>query len=350
MISAGDGTYFVRPAHRLSDLTDDNFGLVRKLYGDTLGLWKGKQSWHMGFNNVGQAMKEAGLILDDSDRTEGDVVASKKVLFLTKGLRAGCTVFKSVAEQYKNKGMKIDLVLFSGTYESNPSQFEVLEEAVSYPSHAHFHVVGPLSKLNDWSFRAQTAQSLIPNVCPAAVSVSTTFKKHCDAGVQLLHRGRTCHDWTYELCNDGPVDLQACRNLAVDKGFSAFIHTDLAHASDSEAATECNCMAKIKKKEQDENGQDKPGQKDVPHEDATGPQFDPKTKLPLETTCKNQQKQEEGGEKNGWLHQAFAAGNGDMTSHYAVIQQSECLRPWSSLRWKVFLRRPDYKKYFAGAK
>merc|ERR1719382_2166974 len=125
----------------------------------------------MGFNNIGQAMKEAGLMLDDSDCTEGDVYASKKVLFLTKGLRSGCTVIKSVAEEYKNKGVAVDLVLFSGTYWDNKVQYEVLEEAVSFPYKAHLHVVGALSRLNDWSFRTQSAQGLIPHVCPEAISI-----------------------------------------------------------------------------------------------------------------------------------------------------------------------------------
>lgn len=350
----GDGTYYVAPARKLSDLTWGNQGLVGTLYMDVMGLWSassGKQSaggwgpWKLGFNNIGQAMKLAGTILDDSDRTEGDVVARKKILVLTKGLRAGCTVVKSVAEQYKNKGVVVDLVLFSGTYASNPSQFEVLEESVSYPSKAHFHVVGALSKLNDWSFRTQSAQGLIPHICPEAISVKHTFKKFCDAGALLLHRGRTCHDWTYELCTDGPLTLGACRNVAMAAGFQGFIHTDVSGVPD---ATECNCLAKIEPKEKDENGQEKPGQKDVPHPDATGPQVDAATGKPLENTCENKQKQNVGGEKAGWAFQAIAAGDGDMTSHYMVISDNECPTEYSGYRWLAFLREWEPTKYFKG--
>jgi len=346
---AGDGTYFVAPAHKLSDLTLDNQGLVGQLYMDVMGLWSassgrsGAGAWKLGFNNIGQAMKLAGLIIDDSDRTEGDVVARKKILVLTKGLRSGCTVVKSVAEQYKNKGVAIDLVLFSGTYASNPSQFEVLEEAVSFPSKAHFHVVGALSKLNDWSFRTESAQSLIPHVCPEAISVKHTFDKMCSSGALLLHRGRTCHDWTYELCTEGPLDLRGCRNAAMDMGFVGFIHTDVSQVED---ATECNCLTKMTPKEKDENGQEKPGQKDVPHADATGPQVDEKTGLPVETTCNNKQKQNAGPEKVGWQYQAIAAGDGDMTSHYMVISDSECPTQYSGYRWTSFQRSWNPEKFF----
>jgi hypothetical protein len=349
---AGDGTYFVAPAHKLSELTLDNQGLVGSLYMDVMGLWtahSGKSdgfSWKLGFNNIGQAMKLAGMIIDDSDRTEGDVVARKKILFLTKGLRSGCTVVKSVAEQYKNKGVVIDLVLFSGTYAANPSQFEVLEEVVSFPSKAHFHVVGALSKLNDWSFRTESAQGLIPHICPEAVSIHHSFDKMCEAGALLLHRGRTCHDWTYELCAEGPLDLAGCRNAAMIKGFQGFIHTDVSQLED---VTECNCLAKINPKEKDENGVEKPGQKDVPHEDATGPQVDEATGLPLESTCHNKQKQNVGGEKEGWMFQAIAAGDGDMTSHYMVISDQECPTEYSSYRWSSFQRQWNPDGFFMGA-
>jgi hypothetical protein len=351
----GDGTYFVAPAHRLSSLTYDNQGLVGSLYMDVMKLWtasSGKQGqgegWKLGFNNIGQAMKMAGLIIDDSDRTEGDVVARKKILVLTKGLRAGCTVIKSVAEQYKNKGVVVDLVLFSGTYASNPSQFEVLEESVSFPTKAHFHVVGALSKLNDWSFRTESAQGLVPHVCPEAISVKHTFEKMCEAGALLLHRGRTCHDWTYELCKDGvPMDLRGCRNAAMDKGFRGFIHTDVSGLDD---VTECNCLAKIEPKEKDANGQEKAGQKDKPSPDATGPQVDEKTGLPLEKTCNNKQKQNVGGEKTGWAYQAIAAGDGDMTSHYMVISDNECPQEYGGYRWSSFQRSFSPDKYFMGMK
>jgi len=115
-------------------------------------------------------------------------------------------------------------------------------------------------------------------------------------------------------------------------------------------ATECNCLSKINKKEVDENGQEKPGQKDVPHKDATGPQVDEATGLPLETTCENKQKQNVGGEKTGWMYQAVAAGNGDMTNHYMVMSESECPRPWSGYRWKAFQRSWKPDKFFFGVK
>merc|ERR1719330_122179 len=62
----------------------------------------------MGFNNIGQAFATAAKVLDMSDRTEGDVIADKKLLVLTKGKRAGCTVVKTVAEGLKEKDVAID--------------------------------------------------------------------------------------------------------------------------------------------------------------------------------------------------------------------------------------------------
>merc|ERR1719277_2086018 len=148
-----------------------------------MGLWMaqsgradGSGAWKMGFNNIGQGLLLASEIIDNSDRTEGAVSAAKKILLLTKGLRSGCTEVKRLGEKAKQQGTIVDLVLFSGMYESNPTQFEVLQETVSFPFKAHFHVPGALSKLNDWSFRTETAQDLIPKICPNAVSPRLTFE------------------------------------------------------------------------------------------------------------------------------------------------------------------------------
>jgi len=354
-IPKGDGTYFVAPAHKLAALTGealDNNMLIEKLYQDVMGLWDteggGAGGWKMGFNNIGQGLLLASEIIDTSDRTEGQVSAAKKIVLLTKGLRSGCTEVKRLGEKAKQDGTIVDVVLFSGTYESNPTQFEVLQESVSFPWESHFHPVGALSKLNDWSYRTETAQDLIPKICPNAVSPKEVFDDMCKEHVLLLHRGRTCHDWNYELCEDGPVDLEGCGNLASRNGFKGFIHTKLP-TSDEEGSSECNCLAKIKAKEKDENGQEKPGQADVPHPDAAGDQMD-KDMMPLESTCKNKQKQNEGGEKEGWLYQAPAAGDGDMTSHYMVVSESECPRSWSDFRYKAFANSYSPEQYFAGAK
>lgn len=330
-IAKGDGTYYVAPAHKLADLVKeplDNNRLIKKIYMSTFQLWGKSSDFKMGFNNIGQAVLLGSEILDGSDRSENaEVNSSKKILLLTKGMRSGCTEVKRLAEKTKRKGTIVDLVLFSPTYASNPTQFEVLQESVSFPWQAHFHPMGAMSKLNDWTYRMKSTVDLIPKICPDAVSRKDIFQHMCDTRAQLLHRGRTCHDWTFDLCKDGPVSLAACSNLASEAGFKGFIHTKL---DEDGGSTECNCVAKIKKKEVDKNGKEKPGQPDIPHPDAAGDQIDKATGLPLESTCTNKQKQNEGEDKSGWLYQAPAAGDGDMTSHYMVISESECPKWYQS--------------------
>ena len=102
----GGKSYFVNPAVRISKLTGDLESLSPAVYGDVLGLWTGRTKYHLGFNNIGQGLKLASEVLDESTRVEGDITASKKIVILTKGKRAGCTVVKSIAESLKICSMR----------------------------------------------------------------------------------------------------------------------------------------------------------------------------------------------------------------------------------------------------
>lgn len=290
--------YYVNPAKMLSDLTQDVVGLTPKLYADVIGLWSGTSNYHLGFNNIGSAMKVSAEILDKADRVEGEITASKKVLVLTKGKRAGCTVVKSVAEGMKTKGVIIDMILFSATYAANPAEYEILQEAVSFPFKAHLHSVAGLAKLNDYGFRQSTAQQFIPSICPDAYSPKVIEKKQCEKKFAIVHRGRTCHNWTKEL-SDKPVDVVTCRDLAEAAGYIGFIHTE-------STGQEPNCFT------HEELGK-------VPQVNDAG--------LPLETTCDYVPDYGKGKEAEfkGWLKQTLAAGNGEKTSHYRVLASAaEC--------------------------
>lgn len=307
-------SYYVQEAVQLSPLTTETGSLPGRMYGDIIGLWTGKSKYHLGFNNIGQAFKLAQSILDDSDRTEGSVIADKKLLVLTKGKRAGCTVVKGVAEGMKEKDIAIDLILFSQTYHINPAEYEVLEEAVSFPHKAHMHVFGAMSKLNDWGYRYQMAQRIIPKVCPDAISPWKSLQTLCDQRVQLLHRGRTCHNWTKKL-SDGVVTLSECRNKAFEKGYKGFVYTDV---SGDDAATECNCVTHP--------------------EDGKKAQVNEK-KQAIEETCTHvpDYGKDKPEEHKGWMKQELAAGNGDLTSHYAVLESgNDCPRAWGSYRRYMF--------------
>jgi len=276
----------------------------------------------LGFNNMGSAMKVSGEILDKADRVEGEITATKKILVLTKGKRAGCTIVKSVAESLKEKGVMIDMILFSSTYAANPSEYEVLQEVVSFPYKAHLHVVAGLAKLNDYGFRQSTAQEIIPSICPDAISPGKVYKMMCTRKYAIVHRGRTCHNWTLEL-SDKPVDVGTCRNKANEGGYKGFIHT----VSDG---LEPNCFTHPKMGKE-------------PQVNADG--------LPLEATCDYVPDYGKGSEAKfqGWAKQTLAAGNGEKTSHYRVLEGSDECGPGMSIQqYAQFKWEP--KKYFIGLK
>jgi hypothetical protein len=302
----GGKKYYVNPAVETSPLTADVKSLWPKLFGDVIKLWQGKADYHLGFNNIGSAMKLAGEILDKSPRTGGDIEASKKVLLITKGKRAGCTVVKSVAEELKESGVLVDLILFSGSYDSNPSEYEALQETVSFPFHAHVHTVGGLHKIVDYSFRQSAAQSFVPHVCPDAFSPKQVYRSMCEGKYAIVHRGRTCPNWTLALKKSKPVTLQQCRDLAAEKGYKGFIWTDIQVDDESEGSTEPNCFTHADDGKLDQTT-------------ASG--------QAAEKTCTYVPDYGKGQEDKykGWLPQELAAGSGQMTSHYRVLADStEC--------------------------
>jgi len=302
----GGKSYYVNPAVEMSALTSDVKGLWPKLFGDVISLWRGKSNYHLGFNNIGSAMKIAGDILDSSPRTGGDIEASKKIVILTKGKRAGCTVVKSVAEGLKEKGVLIDLILFSPTYETNPKEYEALQETVSYPYHAHIMTVGGLHKIVDYSFRDATAQSFIPQVCPDAFSPRLVYKEQCEGKYAIVHRGRTCANWTVALKKSSPVSLKECRDLALAGEYKGFIWTNIQADPESEDSTEPNCFTHAEQGKAD--------------------QVNAKGQA-LESTCTYVPDYGKGQEEKykGWLPQELAAGSGQVTSHYRVLaDSSEC--------------------------
>lgn len=206
------------------------------------------------------------------------------------------------------------MILFAADYETSPDPYEVLHEVVSFPYHQHIHSVPGLHTLASWSSRHDTVSRMIPSICPDAVSPGVAISKQCNSRVLLLHRGRTCGDWTYKL-TDEPLPLEKCANLAMEGGFKSFIHTDVEHPNyiAAEGGGTANCFTHKK--------------------DGRKAAFDPVSKLPTEDTCNYVPDFGKGNEPKyqGWLNQDLAAGNGELTSHYAVLgSKSECPRPWDS--------------------
>jgi hypothetical protein len=263
-------------------------------------------------------MKVSGEILDRADRVEGEITASKKILVLTKGKRASCTIVKSIAEPLKEKGIMVDMILFSSTYESNPSEYEILQETVSFPFHAHLHAVAGLAKLNDYGFRQSTAQDIIPSICPDAFSPQIIYKNMCDRKYAIVHRGRTCHNWTKEL-SETPVDIATCRNLAAEGEYKGFIHTE-------SSGTEPNCFT---------------------HEEMGKKAQVNEAGLALESTCDYVPDYGKGSEDKfvGWAKQTLAAGNGEKTSHYRVLESSDECGPGMDVK-QYAMYKWDEELYF----
>lgn len=309
-------TYYVNPAKRMSWLTSENRRMRPRILNDVIRVFHGQSNYKLGFTNIGSAVKEAGKILDRSWRTEGssDQVAKQKILVLTKGKRAECTPLKTVADGLKKKGITLDVVLFSTTYKNSPdAAAKTLQDSVTYPYRFHLHSPGALSKLNDFQWRQNMASRLIPKICPGAFSVKSFFWGSCEKGEQIVHRSRTCHDWTYALAKR-PIGLTKCRNKAHDKGFKGFIWTD---PISQPGMTEPNCFThKVYGKLAQVDDHDRP----VDDTCQYVPDYAPKSNA---TALE---------EYKGWEGQALPAGEADSTSHYRVLEgASECRGP--HYRW-----------------
>jgi len=317
----------VQQAHQVAPLKNNCQELTGDIYNDYFEfVWQSPASSEqgadgkavsmvtLGYNNLGQALDKAQQILDKSDRAaEGASQATQKILVLTKGKRVECTIAKEVASKIKSKKILIDVVLMSAEYESNPGPYQILKEIVSYPAHAHFHVIHGLHTLVSWASTSEAVSRIIPMTCPDAVSPKQAIKKQCDQKAIMLHKGRECGDWTHPLSTKVVPTVQDCANLALQKGFAAFIYTDIESPAfqSKEGSTTANCMT---------------------HKtDGKLPAYDPQTMKPYDDTCKfvPEYGQKEPKSFTGWSKQPFAAGNGMVTSHYAVVDGSGgCPKSW----------------------
>jgi hypothetical protein len=257
----------------------------------------------------------------------------QKVLVLTKGKRTQCTIAKETAEKMKMKGIIIDMVLMSADYESSPQPYDILKEIVSYPSHIHFHVVNGLHTLVSWQSTSEAVSRVLPTVCPDAVSPDHAIKKMCAQKALLLHKGRECGDWTFHLSKKVVSSPEECANLALAAGYRSFVFTDVEHPNyqAKEGSTTANCVT--------HKTQGKLAA------------FDPNTLKPYDDTC---QFVPEYGMKDpksftGWAKQPLAAGNGQITNHYAALDGSaNCPKTWDA-KYKKAVFAPGFNEleYFA---
>lgn len=121
--------------------------------------------------------------------------------------------------------------------------------------------------------------------------------------------------------DDGIVSLERCANLASARGFKGFIWTDMAHPAASSS--------------DDSAGGDSSIANCFTHEvDGRMPQYEQGSQMtPSEKTCNDVP---DYGASNpsaykGWARADthLSPGNGEVTSHYAVVSSSECPKPWS---------------------
>jgi hypothetical protein len=191
-LSDGSG-FYVKDAEVLSPLSDQHDAQAAQLFQDSLKLMsvgqnfdsigqenRGSDYWHLGYNNLAQALQKAAEVLDATDRSEGqETVAIQKVLVLTKGKRAGCTSAKEVSKTMKEKGIFIDILLFASDYDTNPKAYEILQEVASFPWEEHVHVIPGLHTLSNQASRQDAAAKLIPSICPGAISPSEAMQSMC---------------------------------------------------------------------------------------------------------------------------------------------------------------------------
>lgn len=317
------GEYYVQDAHTISTLRNDVTAVTGDIYNDFFEfVWSsthrgadGKITRSLGYNNMGQALQKAADILDASTRaTDGDVKAVQKILVLTKGKNTQCTIAKEVASKLRMKGIVIDIVLFSADYAENEGPYKILRDDIAnYPPEAHFHVVPGLHTLVSWQSTTEAVSRILPAVCPDAVSPVQAIKKQCEEKALLLHKGRQCGDWNYHLSSKVVASPQECANLALAKGFRAFVFTDVEHPNyqAEEGGTAANCVTH--------------------KEDGKKPAFEPATLKPYDNTCTfvPEYGQKDPKSFTGWAKQPFAAGNGAITNHYAALDGSgSCPKTW----------------------
>jgi hypothetical protein len=322
--------YVVADAQLLVDLTGVGSFLPSVLYRDVFGLWGGS-NYKLGFNNMGQLIKQAGTMLTSGlaryDENSSKGKAQGKIIMITRGEGVKCTLAKSTALEFKEKnGVHVQAIVFNQKGPSD-SEFEELRLTVSYPPTINMMHGGPPSVLHDWSSRGAIAQSVIPTLCPGAASTAKSLDTLCEQRVEMLHRGRACQTWKHPLA-DKRVSLMQCRDEAIAGGFEAFQYT-YTH----EDVANCYTHA-VYELEKNEDGSDKEG---VYKKDDKG------EKILVKSYGQEEYKNAEGvvrddtcdyipdyakgkddeGDYKGWMRQTPAAGNGELTHHFGVIKSAE---------------------------
>jgi len=308
--------YSVHAAQVINPLTSRAASLTMALYMDVFKLWWGNPSYKLGFNNMGQLIKQAGDLITGLGRTNPDdvyhPVATGKIVMITRGERVRCTVAQSVALGVKKGGVHVQAVLFS-TKAHGDSSFAALRGTVSYPPSINLLYGGAPTVLLDWGNRGAIAQSFLPTLCPGAVSPTKQLGNMCDKGVELLHRGRSCPNWKKSL-GGGRLTLSECRNAAVEGGFEAFVYSHTAPEDTSE-----NCYTHLVEKDGETDKENSMGMQDFKAADGVV-RDDTCTHIP--DFAKDLENKEE---YKGWLNQPIAAGNGDLTHHYGVLKsKADC--------------------------
>eukprot|EP00392_Amoebophrya_sp_AT5.2_P010271 g10331.t1 len=342
-VKKGD-KWVVNPAVEQTALTDQVTEIFSSLYNHAKDLMtkKATYSYHLGFGNMAQGLIVAERLLGDARTTEGGsaVTAEKKIVVVTRGRRVECGSAKQRAKMLHGKGIVVDVVMFGPAYD--PNNFEYLNAVATFPPEGHVFYKGGLELLSMVDKMREIATSLIPKVCPNALSPSLHLKDMCEGNYSdeggarkgppliVVHRGRNCPNWKKNVMGEStqPVDLVTCATEAAKGEYKSFTHKRVP-----EGSTEANCFTHEEQgKEQqvagygDEKDAYKPEEKTCVGEDLAKPGKNPAL-------------------SQGWATQPMAPD----TTHYEILDDTKnCPKPYYKYHRMLTLPLDFTDEYFEG--
>jgi len=266
--------------------------------------------------------------------------AAKKVVVVTRGRRIECGSAKQRAKMLKQAGITVDVVLFAPSYIA--SNYEYLNAVATFPPEGHLFYKGGLELLSVVDGMRKIASSLIPKVCPDAVSPAAFLNTMCEGSYSdegsamkgppliVVHRGRNCPLWTVNVMGEegDPVDLVTCATEAAKREFTAFIHKRLP-----EGSNEPNCFSHETFGRQ-------------PQVKGYGDAKD--AYIPEEATCTGDGLKKPGtsaGASQGWAPQPLAPD----ATHYEILEDAKhCPKPYYKYYRMNTLPLDFTEEYFGG--
>ncbi|CAD7924400.1 unnamed protein product [Amoebophrya sp. A120] len=343
-VKKGD-KWVVNPAVEQSPLTDQATDLFSALYNHAKNLMtkESTYNYHLGFSNMAQGLIVAEKLLGDARTTDGGsaITAEKKIVVVTRGRRVECGSAKQRAKMLHNKGIVVDVIMFGPNY--SKENFEYLNAVATFPTEGHLFYKGGLELLSQVDTMREIATSLIPKVCPDAISPSAHLKTMCDGAYSdeggarkgppliVVHRGRNCPNWKKNIMGEStePVDLVTCATEAQKQEFKSFTFKRVPDGS-----TEANCFT------HEEQGKES---------QVLGYGDEKEAYKPEEKTCNGDDLVKPGsknpGASQGWGPQPLAPE----TTHYEILDDAkDCPKPYYKYHRMLTLPIDFTDEYFDG--